>query len=205
MTGAPTQVEEGPTRQAIVDSARHLFEHQGYERTSVQQIATRAGLTKGAFYHHFKSKLDLLAQIEEEYVDTELAMVSQAVLSEPDPRRRIEAVIRGILWSAASYRTHLSVFHQERRLLADDAFAGIRAKRDLLESVLVAAVEDGVATGAVDPRFDPSIVAYGIIGMCVWTFQWYEPHRQLPVDEVVAQFCDLVFGGLPARTPAPAG
>ena len=48
-------------RERIVDSARRLFNRHGFEQTSIDQIMSEAGLTRGGFYHHFKSKDELYA------------------------------------------------------------------------------------------------------------------------------------------------
>jgi TetR/AcrR family transcriptional repressor of nem operon len=48
-----------PTRTRLLDAALHLIRAQGYSATSVDDICREAGLTKGAFFHHFKSKEDL--------------------------------------------------------------------------------------------------------------------------------------------------
>ena len=55
----------GDTRQAILDSALALFAEQGYERTSLRQIAEDIGVTKAALYCHFPSKQDLLLALFE--------------------------------------------------------------------------------------------------------------------------------------------
>jgi AcrR family transcriptional regulator len=47
----------------IMRTAEALFMEQGYERTSMQQIAERAGMTKGALYHHFRSKDAIIDRI----------------------------------------------------------------------------------------------------------------------------------------------
>jgi AcrR family transcriptional regulator len=60
------------TRSELVASALRLFEQNGFDRTSLQQIVVDANLTKGAFYHHFESKEDLLWRIQAEYLDTQL-------------------------------------------------------------------------------------------------------------------------------------
>jgi AcrR family transcriptional regulator len=52
--------QKAETLREIMRSAEELFVDQGYERTSVHQIAERSGLTKGALYHHFDSKEALL-------------------------------------------------------------------------------------------------------------------------------------------------
>lgn len=47
------------TRQLILDAAYLLFARQGYGQTSVDSILAEAGISKGAFYHHFESKEEL--------------------------------------------------------------------------------------------------------------------------------------------------
>jgi AcrR family transcriptional regulator len=54
------QVSESGTRERILDVALDLFVDQGYETTSLRQIAERLGVTKAALYYHFPSKGDIL-------------------------------------------------------------------------------------------------------------------------------------------------
>lgn len=49
------------TRTRIVESARRLFNRHGFEQVTIDQIMADAGLTRGAFYHHFQSKSELYA------------------------------------------------------------------------------------------------------------------------------------------------
>jgi AcrR family transcriptional regulator len=49
------------TRARIVESARRLFNRRGFEQVTIDQIMAAAGLTRGAFYHHFHSKNELYA------------------------------------------------------------------------------------------------------------------------------------------------
>ena len=59
-------VEEwSPTKRKLYESARRLFLEKGFAQTSVQEIVAGAGLTKGAFYHYFGAKEDLLRVIYE--------------------------------------------------------------------------------------------------------------------------------------------
>ena len=48
------------TRQRILDAAAQVFHDKGYERATLEEIAARAGLTKGAVYSNFKNKNDLI-------------------------------------------------------------------------------------------------------------------------------------------------
>ncbi|MBC7231034.1 MAG: TetR/AcrR family transcriptional regulator [Actinobacteria bacterium] len=60
------------TRQAIFDTAIDLFAKKGYDKVTVDDICTRVGVTKGAFYNHFRSKdqiiLEEFMRMDEHYV-----------------------------------------------------------------------------------------------------------------------------------------
>ncbi|MGW2716422.1 TetR/AcrR family transcriptional regulator [Streptomyces sp. NPDC001492] len=60
------QQRRGDTRQRIQDVALELFAEQGYEKTSLREIAERLDVTKAALYYHFKTKEEILVSIFED-------------------------------------------------------------------------------------------------------------------------------------------
>jgi AcrR family transcriptional regulator len=73
------------TRAALVAAARALFERDGYEATGTESVVAAAGVTRGALYHHFTDKRDLLRavvlQIQQEIAER----VVQAAFAQSDP------------------------------------------------------------------------------------------------------------------------
>ncbi|OAH10606.1 TetR/AcrR family transcriptional regulator [Streptomyces jeddahensis] len=67
ITGSNKQ-RRGNTRQRIQDVALELFSAQGYEKTSLREIAERLEVTKAALYYHFKTKEDILISLFEDLV-----------------------------------------------------------------------------------------------------------------------------------------
>src|ERR1700750_1538957 len=63
----PQGGRRGDTRARIQQIALELFAEQGYERTSLREIAERLGVTKAALYYHFKSKEDIVRSFTEDY------------------------------------------------------------------------------------------------------------------------------------------
>jgi len=60
------KIEQGDaTREALLAAARGLFGDRGYAGTSLDEIARKAGVTKGAFYHHFSGKQELFLAVFE--------------------------------------------------------------------------------------------------------------------------------------------
>src|SRR5438309_7891136 len=63
----PTQAERSArTRAALLAAARELFAEKGFAQTGREEIAERAGVTRGALYHHFASKTDVAEAVVEE-------------------------------------------------------------------------------------------------------------------------------------------
>ncbi|MFF0855560.1 TetR/AcrR family transcriptional regulator [Streptomyces sp. NPDC003388] len=60
------QQRRGNTRQRIQDVALELFAEQGYEKTSLREIAERLGVTKAALYYHFKTKEEIIVSLFED-------------------------------------------------------------------------------------------------------------------------------------------
>lgn len=61
-----TKAEAEQTRQDIINAALELFHDRGYARTTLDLIARKAGVTRGAIYWHFKDKVDLFVAIKED-------------------------------------------------------------------------------------------------------------------------------------------
>ncbi len=77
------------TRGRIVESARRLFNRHGFEQVTIDQIMAAAGLTRGAFYHHFQSKNELYAAAVASFITCNPFAIQTAEAAEKlrDPRR----------------------------------------------------------------------------------------------------------------------
>ena len=88
-----TKEEALATRHRLIDAAELLFQAQGVSHTSLQQIAEKAGATRGAVYWHFKDKADIFnAMMERVTLPLENA-AHEAGLSDDDPLGQIEHVM----------------------------------------------------------------------------------------------------------------
>jgi AcrR family transcriptional regulator len=90
------------TRRAILDAARRVFAAKGYAATSLEDIVGPARLTKGALYHHFRSKAAVLeavyTQMEEELV---MAVGAAVEAAGDDPWRRMLAALDAFLGASS--------------------------------------------------------------------------------------------------------
>ena len=78
----------------VTNAAVELFATQGYAKTSVQQIVTAAGVTKGAMYHYFTSKDDLLFGIYDQLLTMQKAHLDALIAEGQERGDDVDAVLR---------------------------------------------------------------------------------------------------------------
>jgi len=148
-------------KNELVDCADALFLAKGYEATTVADILARAGLSKGAFYHHFESKEDLLDAFTARVAET-IILAARDILEDEslDALTRLNRFFaRGGQWKRETAPTlgaiYASVFKPENAVLYQRM---VKAAVTAITPVLTRIVEQGVRDGQFDVP-DPQIVA----------------------------------------------
>ena len=103
----PRQARSMATRKKLLEAGRNLFAERGYEATSIQAIASRAGTAAGAFYTYFRSKRQLLVVLMNELLER-LRDVDLRPKGGGDPASDARAGLRSFL--AAVFRTDLEYY-----------------------------------------------------------------------------------------------
>jgi len=99
-------VPAGGTKQLILDTAQRLFDEQGYDATSLRQIAEAVGMTKAAVYYHYPAKEHLLLELTRPLLDAMSDMVARLRSDgqDSDPRAALGSYLD-------LFVDHLSVVH----------------------------------------------------------------------------------------------
>lgn len=87
------------TRQRIIDAAREVFLSRGVSRTSMEQIAAQAGVTRGAIYWHFSNKTELFSALREQVILPLIDRMDDSLLleSNDDPLGQIGKFLSGTI------------------------------------------------------------------------------------------------------------
>jgi TetR/AcrR family transcriptional regulator, cholesterol catabolism regulator len=187
------------TREAILKSALKLFETQGFHATSVQAVAEDAHVTKGAFYHHFESKEELVQIIHDEFVDHQLEELQRILVEIKDPADQLRAHIAMSVSGVAKYRAHVAVYFQERRYLVGKRFEDVKEKRAEITRLSEGIVQRGIDSGIFRPDIDTRVATLGFIGMSAWVYQWLRASGPIPPSRVADMLADMVLEGLMNR------
>lgn len=185
----------GGAFDAIVTAAVDCFYEKGYEATSVQEIVERARVSKGSFYHHFAAKEDLLLLIHDAFIDGQLEMLRAAASAGRSPRETLAQLMEENLVGAETFQRYQTIFFEQRRFLSEDRFVEVKKKRDEYEQQVVAILEAGIADGSFRPVASAQILAFGIIGMSAWAYQWYR-RGPMAAREIGRMYADVLLDGL---------
>lgn len=193
------------TRTALLDAAIELLARHEVANTSVREIVGRAGLTKGAFYHHFDSKAHLVQAVHEQLIGEILDELHAIVAATVDPREQLAQLIVAIFRNNVRHRSNARIFFREYDTLPDEIRAVIKARREEYEQLIVDVLEAGMRSGQFATGTPAKVVAYGIIGMCAWAIYWFDPAGSLTAAQVGDHYAKLILAGLEASATGVAG
>lgn len=94
------------TRQRIVDTADRLFYEYGFEHTSFATIATEVGISRGNFYHHFKTKDEILDAVIESRLSATREMLAKWEAASTDPLARVRQYVEIVIRNATDIELH---------------------------------------------------------------------------------------------------
>jgi AcrR family transcriptional regulator len=151
----PRRVVKAPAvrREELIHCAQRLFLAQGYEKTTINDVIAATGLSKGAFYHHFRSKEDLLAAITERFARESLAFVTALQADRAlNALQRLNALLAlGRDWKLEHIRELRAMFttllRPENAMLYHRI---VEAVFGVLAPALAAIIEQGAAEGLFD-------------------------------------------------------
>jgi AcrR family transcriptional regulator len=185
------------TRAAIVQAGLRLFSEKGFDAIAIREIVDEAELTKGAFYHHFLNKEDLLLHLLNSFLDYQLERVEDILARDLDPQGALHAYLKELLFEVlVTFQYEIKVFMQEQRFLAEESFATIREKRDRLDRYATEIVERGVASGSLRNVGPARLTAFAMIGMGSWAALWLDPKGVMSPGEIADMYADILLHGL---------
>jgi AcrR family transcriptional regulator len=141
-----TQAERSEsTRKALLTAARRLFAERGYAGVGTEEIVRAAGLTRGALYHHFGGKRELLAAVYEQ-IERELAeRIASGALGASDPLEAMRAGTEMFLNACLEPEVQQIVLLDAPAVLGWERWRQIASQYGLglIESTLQVAIEAG--------------------------------------------------------------
>lgn len=188
----------GYDQETVLRRAVELFNSQGYDATSIGDLAGDLGLTKSAIYHHVASKESLLSAALDEALDSlseaiDAAESSGGATAAERLRHAIEGSVRVLVAHQPAVTLLLRVRGNSPVELA--ALQRRRVLDDRLAALVAAAAEEG----AVRDDIGPDLISRLLFGMVNSLTEWYRPGGPVDADHLARSLATLAFDGLSRR------
>ncbi len=178
----------GITGPRVRQAALRLFAQRGYAAVSMRAIAAEVGVQAGALYNYTPDKQSLLFDLMRAHMEDLLTQTSDA---QGDPLVRLKDFVSFHIRYHADRPDEVFIAYMELRNLEPENFTRIEALRRTYEDQLERILCDGAAAGVFRVS-DPKIVTLAIIAMLTGVNTWFREGGRLSLDEVVAQYWDMV-------------
>ena len=184
-TGSHAEIT-GPRVRA---AALRLFAQKGYSAVSMRAIAAEVGVQAGALYNYTPDKQSLLADLMRGHMQDVLDRPSPEGLD--GPLDRLQDFVAFHIRYHADRPDEIFIAYMELRNLSPENFAQIEGLRRQYEDRLEAILRDGAAQGVFEVN-DTKFVTLAIIAMLTGFNTWFRPGGRLSLEEVIAQYWDMV-------------
>lgn len=192
-------IEEWPiVKRSLYEAARTLFWENGFAETSVQEIVDKAKLTKGAFYHYFKAKDDLLRVMYDRSLARLLPRLQAISEQQLSCAEVLTLFLEEMVEVIIAYRFEVALFWEQQRRLPASMFSDNAARRQDLQDALVSILHRGLANREFRNIPNPSITAMGLIGMCQFTQYWFKEGGAMSARAIGRYFADSLIRGIAA-------
>lgn len=202
--GRPVKGESATLRDELILKSAKLFRTQGYERTTVRDIAAAAGVQAGSWFYYFKTKQDILVAVMEQGMSNALARIEALDVEHLPARDAFRALVHTHLHTLVSPgHDFIPVLLYEWKSLDEAMQAKVLKLKDRYEAVWDGVIERLQAAGEWPaPTPIDRLLMFGALN---WVAQWYKPDGALGLDALAEHAVRFLLRTAETPAAAPAG
>jgi AcrR family transcriptional regulator len=195
MARRPAGAASGVDGRLLAEATR-LFARQGFDRTSVQEIVEAAGVTKGAMYHYFGSKDDLLHEIYGRVLREQTDRLEKIATSEAPTAERLAAAAADVVVSTIENLDDVRIFYDSLNHLTPAKQRAVRAERRRYHERFRGIVEEGQRAGAFRTDVPADLVVDYFFGAIHHLGIWYRRSGSLSAADIATHYTKLLMSSL---------
>ena len=192
---ATSSVVDDITRAAV-----ELFAAQGYANTSVQQIVEAAGVTKGAMYHYFESKDDLLFSVYERMLSLQTSHLEEIVGRGTPTAQTLHDVCVDVIETSIDFLPEGTVFFRSMHMLTAPRQQEVTRRRRAYHDEFASLIETGQAEGRWRTDVPTAVLVAHFFSDVHYLSHWYSPEGPETKTEVAQQLTELFLRGIRTST-----
>ncbi|MDY6851948.1 MAG: TetR/AcrR family transcriptional regulator [Thermodesulfobacteriota bacterium] len=184
-------------REKILRNAAKLFARKGYEKASLEEIASKLKLTKASLYHYITSKEEMLFQIQMQAVKETNSAIEQVLESDMDPVQKLKGAVKGHV-SVVTREHVIGALRQQELILPSKWREQVVAERDRFEKSFQKIIREGMDAGLFQ-ALNWKMSTMAALGALNWILRWYSPKGELSADEIGEAMADFIAQGFGVR------
>jgi AcrR family transcriptional regulator len=195
---APRRGRPGYDQATVIRRAVELFNRQGYDGTSMADLARELGFTKAAVYHHLPSKEHVLELALEEALTGLTGAVerARAIGAEGTAYQRVRHLVEESVKVLVAHQPAVTLLLRVRGN-SEVELAALRRRR-WIDSQVAAIVQEAIDEGSLRDDVDPDLVSRLLFGMVNSLIEWYRPDGDVDADALSHAISTIAFDGLTA-------
>ena len=192
--------DTSPIPEKLMRVSVELFATQGYAQTSVQQIVDAAGVTKGALYHYFTSKDDLLFDIYDRILSLQREHLDEIVARGLPDVETMRLACEDVLLTSIEWLHEGTVFFRSQHMLSEGRQREVKRRRreynDAFERLLVRGQKSGVFRDDIPA----AVLIAHFFSDVHYLAQWYSPGGAQSRERVASELTELYLASLTVPT-----
>lgn len=190
------RMKHSQVAEDVIRAAVQLFAARGYANTSVQEIVDAAGVTKGAMYHYFESKDDLLFGIYDTVLSLQKTHLDAIISAGGEVDEVLRAVCVDVLESSIEYLAEGTVFFRSMDMLSEPRRKEVVRRRRAYNDEFAALVKQGQNEGKYREDIPLAVLIAHFFSDVHYLSYWYSEGK--PEDRTLAavQITDLFMSSL---------
>jgi len=190
-------LKKDKTRKVLLDKAAQMFSRQGYQSTSLKEIAAAADMKAGSLYYHFESKEALMAEV----LDRSIQYISDTVAEEVEKLEEkytfedgLRAFIRGHLTAILKHPDYTTTTIRNNGQIPKAVQLIAHTKREHYEKQWRQLMTLGREESYIRPDLDEQLFRLMVLGSLNWSSVWYNPKGE-SIDSLVKHFSEVFLNG----------
>ncbi|EKO1911845.1 TetR/AcrR family transcriptional regulator [Clostridium botulinum] len=142
-----TSEQQAERREEIIGVALRLIEKNGFQKTSMREIAVLANMGKSSLYDFFKTKDEIVVYAVEKKIEETIQKVHRIIADESSPEQCLRKIMLNHLGVPKQYRTVLMWLNTESDYLEEEYRKRLKAARYAYQDIIKSVIENGVTAG----------------------------------------------------------
>ncbi len=184
----------------ICGAAVKVFYEKGYFSATLEDVAAAIGGSKGAIYHYFSAKEDILLVILCRHLDEALERLEKKVESADTPHDQLYAFIESFIMNYQENQMESRLALNERGNLPQEYLDIIKSKERPFMLLLRTVIGNVLAEEERTP-LNITVIAYSLMAMLSWPYRWFDPHGSVKPEGLARLIYKIIVGKIRLVTP----